>query len=40
MLTTHKVKLRVIGGSVDFNTGAYGMLAMVYTWVDAGTASI
>ena len=39
-LTTHKENLRVIGGIVQLDTGAYGMLVMVHTWVDASTAGM
>ena len=40
MLTTHKVQLRVFGGIVVGNTGTAGMLIMLCTCVDAGTAGI
>ena len=40
MLTTLKAQLRVFGAIPVSNTGAYGMLAMVYTWVDAGMAGM
>ena len=40
MLTTLKAQLRVFGVISVSNTGAYGMLAMVYNWVDAGTAGM
>ena len=38
MLTTLKAQLRVLGGILVWNTGAYGMLVMVWTWVYAGMA--
>ena len=40
MLTTLKGQLRVLGGILGWNTGAYGMLVMVCTWVYAGTAGM
>ena len=40
MLTTLKGQLRVLGGILVWNTGAYGMLVMVGTWVYAGMAGM
>ena len=40
MLTTLKGQLRLLGGILGWNTGTYGMLVMVWTWVYAGTASM
>ena len=40
MLTTLKGELRLLGGILGWNTGAYDMLDMVCTWVHTSTASM